>query len=113
MFNLLYPMALKIGISVFEFWDYTLAELLDLFEAYRQRKEEETKNKLAENYNLAYMVSIFNNRADQGKPPPSLQQIFPNMFEELENDEETKKQNELIILKERMLDFAEIHNKGG
>lgn len=107
---MLYPVALKCGIGVFEFWDYTYGEIIDLITLYREKTEAKQKEQIASNYQVAFFTAIFSNRTQAGKQPPSLHEIFPSLFE-AELSEEEQAENAMIRMKEQMLDFAKSHNQ--
>ena len=91
LFNTLYETALKCDINIFDFWNYTYGEILH------------------DNYQIALLTSIFTNRANNGKQPPTLQELYPDVFEdELPKD---TIDNSWIYYKEQMLDYAEKHNQ--
>lgn len=72
-----------------------------------QRKEElKAKEILASNYNCSYMISNFVGCVLNGKPIPSIHQLFPSQF-----PTEEKQDNSWMLYKEQMLDFAMAHNK--
>ena len=58
---------------------------------------------------LALLTSIFTNRANNGKQPPTLQELYPDLFEDELPKEEVD--NSWIYYKEQMLDYAVQHNQ--
>lgn len=109
LFETLYETAIKCGISIFDFWNYTYGEIVDLINAYRENQEERTKERISDNYQIALLTSIFTNRANNGKQPPTLQELYPNLFEDELPKEEVD--NSWIYYKEQMLDYAVQHNQ--
>lgn len=60
------------------------------------------------------MVATFVNNGLNGKPIPSLNELYPNLFTDEVADQEEEKRKEALALalyKEQMLDFAAAHNK--
>lgn len=109
LFETLYETAIKCGISIFDFWNYTYGEIVDLINAYRENQEERTKERISDNYQIALLTSIFTNRANNGKQPPTLQELYPNLFKDELPKEEVD--NSWIYYKEQMLDYAAQHNQ--
>ena len=50
LFETLYETAIKCGISIFDFWNYTYGEIVALINAYRENQEERTKERISDNY---------------------------------------------------------------
>lgn len=107
---MLYPAALKCGINTFDFWDYTYGEIVELIKLYKENQEEQSKEQLVNNYQIALLTSVFTNRANNGKQPPTLHELYPKVFEE-EIPEEEAESNALAFYKEQMMDFALAHNR--
>ena len=63
-------------------------------DVYSQKKKEQITN----NYQLASLISLFINRADNGKSPPSLYELYPSIFQP--EAEEEAVDNSWIIYKE-------------
>lgn len=108
LFETLYTVAIKCGISIFDYWDYTYGEIVELINNYRERQEEKQKQQLANDYQIALLTSIFTNRANNGKQPPAIYEVYPDVFGEFKPEEQN---NSWIYLKEQMLDYAEQHNQ--
>lgn len=108
LFETLYTAAIKCGISVFDYWNYTYGEIVDLINAYRENQEEKQKQQLETNYQIALLTSIFTNRANNGKQPPAIYEVYPDAFGDLKEQEQD---NSWIFLKEQMIDYAEKHNQ--
>lgn len=103
------PIALKCGISLFDYWNYTYGEIIDIIQVCQEQEKEKYKAQIANNYELALMIAAFINRANNGETPPELYEVYPSYF-----DKPKEESNEdWLILKEQMLDFAEEHNKKG
>ena len=97
------PIALQYNIGIFEYWDYTLAEIQMLIEAYKKKEEKESKDTIQLVYLQSTMVAQFIGKVINGKKIPSLNSVFPGMFPEASND--WKK------YEEQFLTFAKQHNK--
>lgn len=105
---MLLPFALKCGIGLFDFWELTYGEILMLMNNYKEQREEKSKEEIANNYQIAYLTSIFTNKANNGKQPPTLQEMYPDLFP-VEENEETES-NSWLFYKEKMIDYAQEHN---
>ena len=77
-------------------------------EIYVERKKRDLKSKQRELYDLAYMTSIFVGKVFNGHTLPKIEDIFPD---EQETPQEEKIDNSWVIIKERMIDFAQEANK--
>lgn len=108
VFETLYPACRRCGIGVFEFWDYTYGELIEILEIYKETRDNEVKERISNNYQLAYLTAIFTNRANNGKNPPTLFELYPELFEDEQQEQED---NSWMIYKELMLDYTIEHNK--
>ncbi len=109
MFEQLYDACRKCGMGVFEFWDYTYGEIIEFLHNYKEKQEQTVKEQTMHTYQIALLTAVFINRANNGKQPPTLQEIYPNLFSSGELPEAID--NSWIIQKEMMLDYAEGHNK--
>lgn len=69
--------------------------------------DEKSKYDLTMNYNLATMISQFVNLGLNGKPIPSIGELYPGLF----NTAEPVEDNRWMLWKERMIDYAHEHNK--
>lgn len=122
MFDRLYPLALDCGIRYDEFWDMTLKEMLQVMESYKRKIDQQAKQNLAMNYNLAGLVSDFVARKLNGKKIPSLYETFPalanpeDMKKSMEKQNEQQEYNEAMRYKIKFMEMATAHNikrKGG
>ena len=96
-------------MGVFEFWDLTYGEILEYLNLYRDNKELQVKEQSMNIYQTALLTAIFINRANNGKQPPTINEVYPNLFQSDELPETID--NSWIIYKEQMLDYAEQHNQ--
>lgn len=71
-------------------------------------KNKETKSKQNLIYDLAYMTAVFVGKVFNGSTLPKIEEIFP---EEQKEEPEEVIDNSWIIIKERMIDFANEANK--
>lgn len=71
-------MAIRIGLSIEEYWNLTPAEFYCYLEAYKHRKEDESKNNLAYSQINAWNTANFSN----AKKLPSIQKIIKDIYKE-------------------------------
>ena len=106
----LLPIALQHGLSLFDFWNMTLKELLQYLNAVQERE----KHKRQEQYLQASLTASFIGCVWGNKPIPPIHQVFPEIFEETVQSEQTQQDKDymaMMLYKEQMLDFANYHNK--
>lgn len=102
------PIALQIGLSVFDFWEMTLGEILISIKAYKSKKDFELKERAYMDYKLSMCISnsvarLFN----EDNEPMSLLETYPELYkEEAEELEKEKIKNQLEIQKQNMIAFA-------
>ena len=90
----------------------TLKEIRIVVDNFITEKENETKITKIKLYNQAYLNSLFIGKMISGKTIPSLEEIFPDVTGVTQEVKEEKKvDNSWIIVKERMIDFANEANK--
>lgn len=103
--------ALDSGISEFDFWNMTLAELTRLIDSKRRVQKREAQEKASCDYILADMIgrSIARMTSSSNKFP-HISQFYPNLFdtEEMEQKIQEKK-DELSVL--RFKQFTQSFNK--
>lgn len=68
--------------------------------------EEKSKLQLINNYNLATQIAQFVNMGLNGKPFPSIGELYPGVF-----NTQPVEDNRWMLWKERMIDYAHEHNK--
>lgn len=109
---------MQCGISVFEFWDLTISEINLIIKTFQKQEEDKAKEILSTNYNQACLISMFVLNGMNGKPNPSIQELYPNMFADSQPKEEVdenglteKDRLAAQAYMEQMLEFAERHNK--
>lgn len=86
----------------------TIAEIQLVIKSYADNKEMEMKATIAQNYNLASMISAFIGCSFNGEDIPSLNSLYPNLFKD---SQEEVVDNSWLLVKEMMLDFTQEANK--
>jgi len=93
----------------------TIGELQLVVDSYKVRKDNEAKEKVALNYNLATFISSFVVRQMNGDQIPPLTELYPDMFESEVQEDLEKQRTE--YLKAQLMEFTIGHNsrtnKGG
>lgn len=106
------PIALRAGVNIFDFWNYTLKELTLILNNYKDSEEQRAKEQITVSYNQAVMIAQFVGLQMNGKPIPSIEKIFPSLNEaqptQAQEDLEYKK---AMLLKEQFMFYANAHNK--
>ena len=97
------PSAIQCGISVRDFWDYTVGEIETTVTATKELREAEEKAYLQKMYLTSSMTAQFVGRMLNGKQIPSINEMFPGVFEEREMDWQ--------VYQAQFLQFAEAHNR--
>ena len=103
----LLKVAIQAGISYSDFLEMTIGEVTLIVEAYNKKQEEEYKIQLSLDYQLASNIAYFVGLTLNGKQIPSLQKVYPSLFNEVEQ----KEVKSSTIQKELLIDFAIRHNK--
>lgn len=107
VFNILYPMALRAGIHPIEFWDLTFYEITTVINAFNEQLTYEMRQQAANTYILADLIGISVGRlVDKSVKYPNIDTLYPDLFDPIE----TKPQQNWLLMKERMIDFAEGRN---
>lgn len=91
----------------------TYGEILDSIKGYRKREENKLKERALMDFKLAQCISRnVSSLVSEENTPADFFEVYKDLFKE-ENKirEEQIKRNELEIQKQRMLDFANFHNK--
>lgn len=101
--------ALDIGISEFDFWNMTFAEINRLSESKKRVKLNKLKEKAVFDYNQACLIGramamSFNKNASM----PDLYKAYPSIFTD-GTDKQDSKQDELFALRFKL--FANDYNK--
>ena len=76
----LWKSAIKIGMDEQTFWNSDFEGIQSYFDAYTEREKQKQKENILSNYNLASMVSSFVSGGLNGKAPPSINTLYPELF---------------------------------
>ena len=102
----LLPSALRCGINLFDFWKMTLKEIKLIIEAFTDIKKQEVEQIKHSTYNNSYLTAFFVGCVLNGRNIPTISEVFPDI-----KVEEDKPDNQVLLIKEQLLDFAEKANK--
>ena len=109
MFKQLLPIAIECGISHWEFWDLTFGEISLLIKVRNKREKQRLQEAAAFNYSLAHLIGLSVARLmDKNAKYPPIHEAFPNLFDDVDL---TPKKQDWRIAKERLMRYAEAHNK--
>lgn len=115
LFDYIKDSALLSGINIREYYEYSYAEILDSINAYNKQNEYILKQNTMNGYNTARMTANFVGCILSGEDIPSIEDIYPSLFTEDIIQEhkvpENGMTNDLILLKEQFLDFAQKRNQ--
>lgn len=115
LFDYIKESALLSGINIREYYDYSYAEILDSINAYNKQNEYILKQNTMNGYNVARMTANFVECILSGEDMPSIEDIYPSIFtKDIIRDNsvpENGMTNDLILLKEQFLDFAQKRNQ--
>ena len=116
LFDYIKESALLSGINIREYYDYSYAEILDSINAYNKQNEYILKQNTMNGYNVARMTANFVVCILSGEDMPSIEDIYPSIFtKDIIRDNnsvpENGMTNDLILLKEQFLDFAQKRNQ--
>ncbi len=89
----------------------TIGEINLVIKTYQQQEQDNAKATIAQNYNLAYLTSIFVLNGFNGKSTPTINELFPDMFPTAVDKQAEKDAKALALYKEQLLDYAAAHNK--
>lgn len=105
----LLPLALQCGISIFDFYDMTFAEVRIVINAYFDKQKRELQQTASMVYAEASLTAMFVGRLISDKTKVlTLYQAFPELFkEEIKAEEKARESDE----KQALLRFVERHNK--
>ena len=115
LFDYVKESALLAGIDIRYYYDYTYAEMLDSIKAYNERNERELKQSMLAGYNASRLTASFVGCILSGEDIPDIEAIYPSLFTK-DNDNSVQDNNngmtnDLIVLKEQFLDFAQKRNQ--
>lgn len=106
------PISVRAGLTIFEFWDLTLAEITIVLNNYKEEEEKKAKEIAIVNYNQATLIADFVSLRLNGKPLPSYHEVFPDAKPPV--DEQAQKEQDykaMMLQKEQWLFYAKEHNK--
>ena len=103
--------ALDSGISEYDFWNMTIAELERLFKSKKRIQEAKEKEKAVFDYILADLIGRSVARTQSSvNQMPELGDVYPWLFDSEEiQEQKQKKKDELSALRFKL--FAQSHNK--
>lgn len=86
---------------------------MDTISAYVKKEKQRQKEVASNIYTLASLIKLgIGSLLGKDVRYPSINELYPGMFdEEIKKAQEQKAEQELIIWKQRMLDFAQYHNR--
>lgn len=115
LFDYIKESALLSGINIREYYDYSYAEILDSINAYNKQNEYILKQNTMNGYNVARMTANFVGCILSSEDMPSIEDIYPSIFtKDIIRDNSVSENgmtNDLILLKEQFLDFAQKRNQ--
>jgi len=90
----------------------TIKDVEIVSNAFIENKEIEVKSIKANTYNQAYLTTLFIGKMLGGKSIPKIEEVFPELSTDVqESPQKEVVDNSWIIIKERMIDFANEANK--
>ena len=98
------PLALDIGIPERAFWEMTFGEVTRAVESYNRRKQAADKERAAWDYRMAELIGASVSRLFGGKYP-AVHEAYPGLFEETAGGQDWR------IAKERLMRYADNHNR--
>lgn len=103
--------ALDCGISEWDFWNMTFAELDRLFESKARQHKLNAQQKASDNYILAMLIGrAFASSMSKDATFPELHEVYPSLFsEEIHEEIKQERLDQLSAL--RFKQFANFHNK--
>lgn len=102
--------ALKTGITPFDFWDYTIAEVTDIINVYYEKQKEEMKFSALCSYNNALLIvsGINNMFSKKQKQQPQIWEVFKGLFEQPKNINQASKED---VMKARLMAYSQAWKK--
>lgn len=99
------------GISEFDFWHMTLAELERAIEAAKRKHKREAQEKASSDYILAELIgrSVARIHSSSNKMP-KIYEVYPHIFDKEAMEEEIQKQKDELSMM-RFKQFMNFHNK--
>lgn len=101
---------MDMGISEFDFWNYTIAELERAIKSKQRIRKREAQEKANFDYILADLIGRSFARVYSSGKIPDISEVYPTLFDKTEVDDiRAKRQDELSALRFRQ--FANNFNK--
>lgn len=106
-------MSLDVGIGPFDFWEYTVGEVLDVIASYNRTQTQKQKEKVISEYRLSQMIAHQVSAVlSKDAKLPDIWEFAPALFEdERQQVEQARREQELLLHRERMRLFAERFNQ--
>lgn len=105
------PVALQVGISAYGYWEMTYGEIIDTINAFKENERLRIREKASFEHQLANLIGLSVARImDKDAEYPSLKKAFPNIFDDLIENEEPIEED-WNITKARMMQYADVVNK--
>lgn len=103
------PLAIECGISHWDFWELSFGEISLLISVHNKKEKQRIQEQATFNYSLANLIYISVARLmDKNAKYPPIEEAYPNLFDSVEVQ---PKQQDWRIAKERLMKYAEAHNK--
>lgn len=116
----LYPVFLDCGYTPSLFWESSLGDIKELIESKRRREKaeyerqtEELKARAVMNRVLARQVAEYialSMSGNENVKPTALHEYFPELFKENEADRKQETENQMMLYKAKMEEYAFWHN---
>ena len=103
--------ALDYGISEYDFWNMTIAELTRAIASKKRIQKQQAQEKASFDYILADLIGRSISRLySSSTTVPEIAEVYPSLFDSKENEEKKQeKRDELSVL--RFKQFAQTFNK--
>lgn len=96
------------------FWNLSLAEIRDMLESYERKERRQIKQSLVEKHFLAKDIAQHVSLILNGSGKTEIKELwdfFPELFgEEGQGVEKKRQEQEVVVYKAKMIDFAYRHN---
>ena len=103
--------ALDIGISEYDFWNMTIAELTRAADSKRRMQKEQAQERASFDYILADLIGRSISRVyDSSNNMPTIAETYPSLFDSQEI-EEKKAEKKAELSAARFRQFADSYNK--
>lgn len=108
----MYPLYLDAGGNLFDFWEYTVREIIDLIESFNRVYIQKKKDEIIGQYRLSQMIANqVSTLVSNDAKILDVWEYAPELFsEERARVEEQKRHQQALLHKEQMRAFAERFN---